>query len=688
MTRPLTLLPRGRFRAPVALAALALAALATAGPAAASPGSGELSLSFKPEGKNSLLGLGVTVSSSKAKGASARSNRGSGAQTLRLAVDDIELAPVLSVRPAAGITLSAAGKQAVLADLVLQGGSKGSSLGAKLAGKRQTFFRLEKSPRVDGLAVKLGNAKLQLTAAGAKALREKLGLEQLASGRTGSAGLDAALDPIPTLLLEQPKQEPTGGGGSSDPTPEPKPDPDPSGEPDPFAAQCNVPAGTAGAFGNPPGKVSGFAPTPTFDAGQPVTGTEIEWGFKDSLRGYVLNVPPSGSLHGLDGATTGPNMSATDAFFGFPVGAGTYEAGGQPDHADDKLVAEGTGTVLFCKPGHGFDVVLRNPTVTIDGASSRITADIGANLGGTWYPFQRVDVADLDLSGIEPTLSDGGNTLVWEDVPATLTADGATATGLGGFYSGGEELDSVTVKTSVDRALLSECTIASGTGTLPRPGVDFTLAPVPTLSSPVSGSGGTIDWGFRRATRNTVVLGGGAFTVKGGASEGFPGNMGGGNAAPPSGGLQKFFRFPISHYDYEEGTVDPGDDRLVASSDATVGFCNPNAGNLGLILAKPTLVVDGANSRLVANAYSFMGGQGWIGGRVDLVDLDTSGVDAVTGTGTVNWGETPPDDTPLTTGIPVLGALQTEALSLAGLTPASTASGGWDPVSAQIELGS
>jgi len=677
MTRHLTLLPRARFWVPVAL--LALVALA-AGPAAASPGSGELMLTFKPEGRSSLLGQGVTVAATKLRNGSARANRG-GVQTLRLAVGDIELAPVLSVRPSGGITLAAAGKQASLTDLVLQSGAKGSSLSAKLGAKRQTFFKLAKAPRVDGSTVQLASAKLTLTAAGAKALRERLGLDQLAAGRTGTAGLDAKLDPIPTPVIEQPKQEEPASLANDVVVPD-----QPDGEADPFAAQCPVPAGAAGAFGDPPAKVSGIAPAPSFGVGQPLTGTEIEWGFKGSLRSYVLNVPPSGSLQGLDGATTGPNMSATGAFFGFPVGSGSYEAGGQPDHADDKLVADGTGTVLFCKPGHGFDIVLRDPTVTVDGANSRITADLGADLGGTWYPFQRVDVADLDFSGIEPALSDGGNTLVWEDVPATLTADGAGASGLGGFYGAGEELDPVTVKTSLDRPLLTECTIPSGTGTLPRPAVDFSREALPTLSSPVIGSGGTIDWGFRRATRNTVVIGGGAFTVKGGASEGYPGNMGGSAAAPPAGGLEKFFRFPIAHYEYEAGTADPGDDRLIASSVATVGFCNPNAGNLGLILAKPTLVIDGANSHLVANAYSFMGGQGWIGGRVDLVKLDTSAIDAVTGTGTVNWGETPADNTPLTNGVPVSGALLTEALSLAGLTPGSTGSGGWDPVSAQIEL--
>ena len=272
-------------------------------------------------------------------------------------------------------------------------------------------------------------------------------------------------------------------------------------------------------------------------------------------------------------------MAAPGSTFGFPFANGTYEAGTAPDHSDDKLVSNATGTVLFCKSGHGFSVLIKNPTVTIDGENSRLTADVGVNQNGTWYGFQRADIAELDLSGVEPEVSDGGNTLAWEDIPAKLSADGAAATGL---YPAGELLDSITVETSLQRPLLTECTIDAGVGT--PPAVDFTKAALPTLSNPVTGSGGTINWGFRRALRNTVTLptpGGGSFQLLGGASEGYPGNMGGSASPAPGGGLGKFFRFPIASYSYEEGAPgDPGDDRLIATSNATVGFCNPNARRL------------------------------------------------------------------------------------------------------------
>jgi hypothetical protein len=488
-------------------------------------------------------------------------------------------------------------------------------------------------------------------------------------------------------------------------------------EPYPYETQCAVPAVPGGpGFGDPPGTIDGIAAAPTFNSGtsQPVTGTELDWGFKQSFRSYVLAVPPAGTLQPLDGASAsaaGLGMVAADAYFGFPTAAGTYEPGTEPDHSDDKLVVDGTGTVLFCKPGHGFNVVLKNPTVTIDGENSRITADVGANYNGVWYPFQRTDIAELDLSAVAPKFTAGGNTVVWDDIPATLTEDGEIATG--GIYAEGDALDPITVKTSLDRPLLTQCALAAGTVPTP-PAVDFTLAPLPTLASPVVRSGenlGTINWGFRRSTRSTTVSGAdpaaNAFQLLGGATESFPGNMGGSaNAYPPtaSAGLGKFFRFPVSSYSYEAGTSDPGDDRLIATSDATVGFCNVKFGGFALVISKPTLVIDGGESRLIANAYSYAGpfgagaAKGWIGGRVDVVELNTSAVDAVAGSGAVSWGEINGDNDPLENGIPIeFGTspdvgLRTEAFSIASLTEASTkedatkVGGGFDPVAAQIVL--
>src|SRR5690606_24986225 len=112
------------------------------------------------------------------------------------------------------------------------------------------------------------------------------------------------------------------------------------------------------------------------------------------------------------------------SFFGFPVASGSYEAGGQPDGSDAKLISEANGTVIFCNTAHGFSYVVKNPTVVIDGDDSRIVADIGVNAAGEWHGFQRVDFATLELGSVTPLTEGPGDTVTWEDVPAKLTEDG------------------------------------------------------------------------------------------------------------------------------------------------------------------------------------------------------------------------------------------------------------------------
>jgi len=686
-SHPIQNFRRRRARALLALASAGFASAALAASASAAPATGEVVLSLKAGGERSLLSQGVRVSfdgkPGAATSAAGKAGKGKAAQTVKSPVTSLTIGDPAAVTTAGKLTLSLGKRKAVLSKVVFQVWGKSTTVSAKLGKRQLAVFRAQGAATIGSTAVSLDKASLKLTSTAAQALKGKLGLEALSSGRVGTLRLDAKLTTVPATPL----------------VPIVNPPKSPQPDPYPYAAECPVPSveGDPG-FGTPPGTVDGIAAAPIFDSGvsQEVTGTAIDWGFLANFRNYVLNidkVKAPGSLQPLDGATAsaaGPGMAAPGAFFGFPVSTGTYEPGSEPNHADDKLVADSAGTVLFCKSGHGFNIVIKNPTVTIDGENSRITADVGANMNGTWYPFQRVDIATLDLTGAEPTISDGGNTIVWEDIPATMTADGATALGI---YEEGDALDPITVSTSLNRPLLTACGIDAGIGT--PPAVDFTLAGLPTLSDPVTGSGGTINWGFRRSTRNTVVGGAGTegpFQLLGGASEGFPGNMGGSaNEFPPApnGGLGKFFRFPISSYEYEEGEVaDPNDDRLIATSDATVGFCNVKFGSFGIAISKPTLVIDGGNSRIVANAYSYRAGLGWIGGRVDLVDLDTAAVDAVADSGNVSWGEVNEDNDPLENGIPVLlsaaAGLQTEAFSLASLTKDSTKTGGFDLVAAQI----
>ena len=656
-----------------ALAAALLVALLAPSFASAAKADGSAKIKAQPgKAKTNLFKKGAKLRG-PGKG---RANRAD------LSVVSIAFGDVVRVKTRGAIKFQRGKRSVVVGGLVFKLRARNTVVAGKVGRKQVNLFRAH-GKRLDlANTVALDKAGLALTRAGAKALGPKLGIERLRPGRLGELTLNAVQNDI-APRPQQPEQ--------------PKPhQPDPY----PYAAQCPVSAVEGPTFSEPPGKAPTPAPDPVLgELSQDVVGTTIEWGFLQSFRSYVLNVPPSGSLQTLDGATAsavGPAMAAPNAFFGYPVGSGAYENGGTADRSADRLIANAGGTVLFCKSGHGFSYVIKDPTVIIDGEDSRLVADVGTNQHGTWYDFQRAELAELDLTDADITVEDGGNTVVWEGIAATLTTAGEVV--LGRIYEAGDPLDDLTVRASLDRPLLADCGVDSGLAT--PPSVDFTLAPLPTLSDPVvvDGEGdavGTINWGFRPSTRFTVANGG-KFLTYGGATEGFPGDMGGISNKPVSegGGKGKFFRFPIASYEYDAGTADPSDDRLIAHSEASVGLCKPqtSSGNYGVILSKPTLIIDGESSRIVANAYSFAGpfgadpARGWAGGRVELVDLDTSGVEAIVGSGTVTWGDVTEDGVPLEDGIPVAGPLKTEVLSLANLTIDATEDlAKWDPVAVQIE---
>lgn len=659
MTSPLA--RRGTITA--ALAAALLIALLAPSVASAAKADGRATIKAQPgKAKTDLFKRGAKLRG-PGKGKATRSS---------LRVVRLNLGKLARARTAGAVTVLRGKRRVAIHGLVFKLRAKRTLVAGKVGGKRLNVFRAH-GKRLDlANTVALRKAKLFLTPAGAKALAPRLGIKRLKPGLLGRLDLNA----LQRGIVEPPQPVP----------PQPVP---PKPDPYPFAAQCPVGAVKGPTFSEPPTPVPPPTPNPVLgELAQDVVGTTIEWGFLQSFRNYVLNVPPQGSLQTLDGATAsapGPAMADPNAHFRFPVGSGAYEHSGTPDRAYDRLIANAGGTALFCKPGHGFAYAIRNPTVVIDAKASRLVAEVGTNQHGVWHDFQRTDIADLDMNGAKITVEDGGNTVVWSGVTPVLTPEGEAA--LGAIYDAGDPLDKLTVRTSLDRPLLADCGVDSGLAT--PPSVDFTLDPLPTLDEPVVGDGegepvGTINWGFRRPTRATVASTGGKFLTYGGASEGFPGSMGGGNALPPDGGLGKFFRFPISSYEYEAGTAEPEDDRLIAHSEATVAFCNSNHG-YGLAISNPTLIIDGAESRILANAYSWVEGGGWAGGRVELVDLDTTGIESITDARTVSWGEVNPDFEPLQNGIPVAGALKTDALSLAHLTMAGTTKD-WDPVSVQITL--
>lgn len=193
-------------------------------------------------------------------------------------------------------------------------------------------------------------------------------------------------------------------------------------------------------------------------------GDPIEWGFKTSFNGYVNGVGNIGVLAGASKIPFPgpPSPSAPPWKFGFAFEQGEYDANG-PGNADDQAVLNGSGGVMYCNQPHGFRIVIANPTVVIDGASSRLIADVDTNISGDLMPARRVHLADLDLSEAvitEPQVGEVRWNFPASQAPpaesaVTLSADGSEALRLceisvpgappGCLYPPGTLLDGLTV---------------------------------------------------------------------------------------------------------------------------------------------------------------------------------------------------------------------------------------------------
>lgn len=179
-------------------------------------------------------------------------------------------------------------------------------------------------------------------------------------------------------------------------------------------------------------------PTPVV---RPVVSGQIDWGFKASWRAYVLTAPPAGSQEVLEGATaTGP-LTSPATTYGFPGSGGSLTA--IPNGAVDALALSSEGAVKWAKPGHGINEVrFSDLEIDIDGSGSWLVGDVKTEIGPP-AASDDVRIAELETSGVAPVWSDGGDTVTWSEVPATLTEEGAAS--FSGFYEAGAELDPVTI---------------------------------------------------------------------------------------------------------------------------------------------------------------------------------------------------------------------------------------------------
>ncbi|MFI1826998.1 HtaA domain-containing protein [Streptomyces sp. NPDC020412] len=326
------------------------------------------------------------------------------------------------------------------------------------------------------------------------------------------------------------------------------------------ATALSLPAFAAGSDARPTA-ASSSSSAPSYE----LTEGTLDWGFKESFRKHVVE-RSEGTITVADGA----RQAAGNGPFAFTGGTGVY------DMSTHGVRTAFNGSVTFDATKYGYTIGLADLKLTTNRTSGFVTADVTAK-GAT---KQDVQVAALDLTGKSPGQGAGG-AMVFKDIPATLTAEGATALGM---YKAGEELDAVTLTVKAEMPN--------------RPSPDPDPDPEPTQPSPEpSGkpSGppaapdgtivdGNLDWGVKERFRSYVTTGmaKGKIEVSGGAKT---------NAAG--------FRFPKG-----KGTFDPAKKSLDASFGGGVRFLGHEIQGsylLDLKLSDLKVRVAGAKGTLLAD---------------------------------------------------------------------------------------
>ena len=164
----------------------------------------------------------------------------------------------------------------------------------------------------------------------------------------------------------------------------------------------------------------------------------------------------------------------------------------------------------------------------------------------------------------------------------------------------------------IEDPYLQQCGLAATTeaaGDLPEPD------PLPVLVGSRTTVGDDMAWGFKESFRNYVSFGGSIFGLDGATAE----------TVPPSPAVQGFV-FPQSSgtYSSNDGS-DMTDDQAIINGTGTALFCRSDHG-FRIAISDPTVVIDGEDSRIVADLdVNFRGV--WIPSqRIDLARLDLEGI--------------------------------------------------------------
>ena len=174
------------------------------------------------------------------------------------------------------------------------------------------------------------------------------------------------------------------------------------------------------------------APPPTTTLpGDPPGGDEVvdgglDWGLKASFRNYIQTTA-AGTITPGNGATTNG-----DGTFHFPLDVNGDE------YVEGDVTAAFDGSVHFTGHSGALDLTVSDLRVVTTGSTGVLVADlVNAPVGDAPETFDDVELVALDLSGSGPIVV--GTSLRWDDIVASLTADGAEA--FAGFYTTGTAFD-------------------------------------------------------------------------------------------------------------------------------------------------------------------------------------------------------------------------------------------------------
>jgi len=289
------------------------------------------------------------------------------------------------------------------------------------------------------------------------------------------------------------------------------------------------------------------------------------------------------------------------------------------------LLSAGSATELSLRGGVRFtrgkrNVVARKVIVNTD--KGRIIATVGgkriALFLSSLNPQVSESTGDLIISGAKLRLTAGSAKLIRTKLRIKRLPPSQVG-GLGG-----------NVSFPLEDPYLTQCGVAAtekAIGSLPE------ATPLPVLSNAKDLVGpGSLSWGFKASFRNYIIFG-----ASGSLQAVAPATVQSG--VPVAAG----FDFPVEGGQYAANDpIDTSDDQAVIPGTGTALLC-ATGHNFRVAVSNPTVVIDGENSRIVADIDTNLSGVWTPTQRVDLAELDLAGATPFFNRSgsEVSWGELP-----------------------------------------------